>query len=196
MEMMDPRMRTAIMIKHMFTMISFGLVANPCFADVFQLKTGEQLTGTLKEFKDGRYVVDVGGMEKILSKDDVVSISTSPAAPQAEVIPTMVDGKKEGKYSTPEKTFMLWKDAAIKGDVNLMASCYLMSEKQKKALKKIPKDKRKEMSEVTKKTEFVLGQTIYQGNRATLETTWSLGLQSDTKVLQFTLDGKDWKIVE
>ena len=177
-------------------MILFGLVANAAFADTFLLKTGETVTGYLREFKDGKYVIDVGGQDKIIAKDDVVSTQSGSMPAQPDVIPPMIDERKESKFGTPEKTFLRWKEAAIKGDNDVMANCYLTPEKQKNALKKIPRNKRKEMSEVTKKTEFVLGQTIYQGNRATLEVTWTIGLQSDSKVLQFMLDGKDWKIVE
>lgn len=167
-------------------------------ADTFQLKTGEQVTGVLKEFKDDSYHVDVGGMMKVISKDDVLSMQVGAVAttPQPDVTPTMLDEKNESKFGTPEKTFMVWKNAAIKGDNKAMAECYLTPEKQRQQLNKIPRNKRKEMSEVTQKTEFVMGQTIYQGTRATLEITWSIGLQSDSKILQFMLDGKDWKIVE
>lgn len=105
---------------------------------------------------------------------------------------------QQGPYLTPKHTFESWRRASVKGDVKGMVSCYakFRQNQVRKQLKKIPKNKRKEMQDISNNTLFTLGQVYYQGTQASLEATWNYGLKSDTQVLKFVLEGKDWKLIQ
>ena len=79
-----------------------------------------------------------------------------------------------------------------------MAACYAsFNQKQVlKKLKKISKKDREKMRDTTTRTYFIPAQPLYQGVRATLEVTWTLGLRSDNQLLQFILEKNEWKIVQ
>ncbi|MCI5073318.1 hypothetical protein MRY82_10335 [bacterium] len=128
----------------------------------------------------------------------------SPPSPQdKELFEQLFNGPsdqdmQQGPYVTPKHTFETWRRASVKGDIKAMVKCYakFRQSQVRRQLKKIPKNKRKEMQEVSKNTLFTLGEVYYQGTQASLEATWNHGLKSDTQVLKFTLEGKDWKLIQ
>lgn len=79
-----------------------------------------------------------------------------------------------------------------------MVSCYAAFRQKdvRKQLKQISKEKWLEMKDTTQQTIFSPNQPMYQGDHATLEVNWTKGLLSDTQLLQFVLEGNDWKIVQ
>lgn len=128
---------------------------------------------------------------------------SQPSAQDKELFEQLFNGPtdkdmEQGPYVTPKHTFETWRRASVKGDVKAMVACYakFRQNQVRKQLKKIPKSKRKEMQDISNNTLFTLGQVYYQGTQASLEATWNYGLKSDTQVLKFVLEGKDWKLIQ
>lgn len=149
-------------------------------------------------------VVAPDGKEVRIPRSDVVAMEAGrPVAPPAEEpkpakeVPAQ-PAKGESKYATPQKTFEQWRQAAVRGDQKAMLACYAKYRQPalKGELGKISREKRKEMSAVTGQTDFTVGEPMYQGDLATLEVTWRMGLQSDVQLLQFKQEGADWKIIQ
>lgn len=189
----------------------------PCEAEVFVLKNGDRLTGELKSFRDGVYTVLVGQEEKSIPLADVAAIEASPrvsqsaapagpssaatpppSKPSAAPLSMPVPSQATTKYGSPRETFEVWRQAAIVGDIDGMVGCYVSYQQKsmKKQLRKIAKQKRKEMAEVARRTEFIPAEPVYQGDRATVEVTWRTGLQTDSQVLQFILENNAWKLIQ
>lgn len=126
-----------------------------------------------------------------------------PSKEQQALFEQLFNGPKEedmqkGPYATPKNTFETWRRASVKGDTKKMILCYVSFRQNqiKKQLKKIPRNKRKDMQEASNNTLFSLGKPYYQGDRASLEVTWNHGLRSDTQTLRFMLEKQEWKIVQ
>ncbi|HMQ10413.1 MAG TPA: hypothetical protein PKB05_03810 [Oligoflexia bacterium] len=128
---------------------------------------------------------------------------SQPSAQDKELFEQLFNGPndkdmQQGPYVTPKHTFETWRRASVKGDMKGMVACYakFRQNQVRKQLKKIPKNKRREMQDISKNTLFSLGQVYYQGTQASLEATWNYGLKSDSQVLKFVLEGKEWKLIQ
>ena len=188
------RMRTRSTALFTTLLISLGI-----HAEEFHLKDGEVVRGTLQSLDEKEYTVLLeGGVERKLDKTRVARIEVSKPSAAKSPAPKAEDPESKEKYDTPKRTFETWRMAAVRGDTKAMVECYAKYRKSsiQKDLKKISRDKRKEMSTVAAQTDFTVGDPVYQGDIATLEVTWRMGLATDVQVLQFTLEGKDWKIIQ
>ncbi|MCB0309462.1 MAG: hypothetical protein KDD48_08830 [Bdellovibrionales bacterium] len=159
------------------------------YGETFILKNGQTLTGELLELKDNQYTIKIGNEKKRISKEEVISITDDHA---------LSTQTSTGKYGSPQSTFETWRNAAIDGNIKAMVSCYVsyQQKRMKKKLKKISRKKRKEMSEVTRQTDFSLTEPLFQGDRATMQVTWRMGLQTDVQPLQFALEDGKWKLID
>lgn len=151
-------------------------------------------------------IVDKNNQEHSIVRSEISRIEFSlPETPQKgdketekpknllEAIP-----KPESKFTTPLSTFQVWREAAIRGDIDGMAECYVSYRQKdvKKDLKKLPKEDFNKMRVATTQTEFAPAEPIYQGDRASLEINWRLGVNGESQVLQFSLEQNDWKIIQ
>ncbi len=192
----------------------FFLVPGGVGADVLKLKNGRQIEGRLDHYFDEAFTItEKDGKRRRVSRSQVSSIElgkrqniSAPkkkAAKPKEVSPEPTNfldsiSKPDSPYSTPPATFSTWREAAIKGDLKAMVRCYA-SYRQKdvrKQLKKLSRKKREEMRSATAQTDFFPSEPFFKGERAMLEITWSKGLHGETQVLQFVLEGNDWKILQ
>lgn len=177
----------------------------PAVAETLLLKTGEIVEGTIQSYQDNAFsIAQPNGQIRKIPKSEVTHIeiqkTSEPPAEKKEIPKTFLSAlpKSASKFQTPLQTFQTWRIAAIAGDVDGMVDCYASFRKNvvKKELKKLSRDQRDQMRKTTATTEFMPGEPLYQGDRAVLEVTWRIGLQSDNQVFQFTLEGNDWKIIQ
>jgi hypothetical protein len=169
-----------------------------------RLTSGEIVEGTVQSFQENQLsVAQPDGKIRKIPREEIVQIEfQKPKAvtPAIETPKTFLSAlpKTVSKYQTPTQTFLTWKKAAVAGDVDAMVACYSSFRQGdvRKELKKLSRDQRNEMQKATALTEFVPADPLYQGDRAAMEITWRVGLQSDTQVLQFSLEGNEWKIVQ
>ncbi|MFH1262172.1 MAG: hypothetical protein V1495_01840 [Pseudomonadota bacterium] len=173
-------------------------------AETVRLKSGELIEGTVQDFQENILsMAQPDGKIRKIVRDEIVQIEFQKPAPPLVTSPppeTFLDAlpKTVSKFQTPRQTFLTWRKAATAGDIDSMADCYSAIRKNdvKKELKKLSRDQRDQMRQATATTEFTPAEPFYQGDRAVLEVTWRVGLQSDSQILQFTLEGKDWKIIQ
>jgi hypothetical protein len=168
-------------------------------AETLFLKSGERVEGTLQSYQDSTFsVIQPGGETRKISREEVTKIDIQSEAPGTPMHFLSALPKATSKYATPSQTFAVWKKAAISGDIDAMVDCYALFRKDdiKRELKRFSREQREQMRKTTAITEFTPAEPLYQGDRAALEVTWRIGLQSDSQVIQFMLDGNDWKIIQ
>lgn len=155
--------------------------------------------------EDGHFSISTPeGKVRKIPKGQVVRIQMQGTPPEKEAKKEIPKNflnalpKEESKYSTPSRTFEAWREAAEAGNINEMVNCYAEFRKEdvKKTLRKLSRKERAKMRKTTLITEFLPAQPLYKGDRAALEINWRIGLQGDTQVLQFMLEGNDWKIIQ
>lgn len=106
--------------------------------------------------------------------------------------------EEQAPFSSPQKTFYQWKDAAMAGDRKAMLACYagFRQDAVKKELRRLKRKKWNEMKEATARSQFFLNDPLYQGNRAMMEIIWRVDLLSKTQILNFILENGKWKLVQ
>ena len=184
-------------------MKKFGLCLllglNALHAHTLMLKTGETLQGTLgsADKTQVEWVLESGEKKKVLISD-LVAIDFGEAQKVASAPENFLTPAPQGPFSSPLQTFETWKAAALKDDPKVMSECYVKYQQKKilKDLKKISRAKRKEMQETAARTDFSPQKPFYQGDRASLEVVWRVGVNSDSQVLQFVLEDEQWKLVQ
>ena len=182
------------------------LIPLPLFAETVFLKSGEIVEGTIRSYQaDTLSIAQPNGQIRKIPKAEIVKLEFQKEAPllkpSQEAPKTFLNAlptKELSKFQTPGQTFQTWRKAAIAGDIDGMVDCFASFRRDtvRKELKAIPKDQREQMKRTTAMTEFAPTEPLYQGDRAVLDVTWRLGLQSDDQVLQFFLEKNDWKIIQ
>ena len=107
--------------------------------------------------------------------------------------------KQDLRFSTPENTFEVWKEAALSGDIKLMTECYVsyLQKDIKKGLKKLSKKVRRDMAKTTAMTNFIPDQASYPSpTTASLDITWNRGEHIQTQTLRFQKEKDQWKLLE
>jgi hypothetical protein len=181
-------------------------------AESIALKSGEVLDGDIKELPSKITLKLKDGSTKTISLKDIAQIHIEPLPTFSKLSPkqvqtTITDEKlkevisefePKDPFETPTQTFLTWKAYAEEGDIKGMIDCYasFRQEAVSKELKSIKSKERKAMQASMMVTEFVAGTPIYQGKQAFLEVNWSKGMNSQTQVLKFLLEGTQWKIIE
>jgi hypothetical protein len=203
-------------MKLTYLSLLIGLLSTPLYAESLSLSSGEVIEGSLIEFPKEIIVLLPDGIKKTYPYNNVTSIyknqppasftpfvsgdkkpKTEPEKTIAQEFPE-IDASK-GPYASPQVTFMTWKAAAIKGDIDAMADCYASYRKSeiKKEMKKIPKKTREDMRRAMVDTIFSPSDPYFQDSTAIMEVSWTKGLASQNQTLKFALENnKDWKIVE
>ncbi len=184
-------------------------------AETFRLKSGESFQGTIEHVYRGIYSVSLpDGTKRTLGTNDLVSITfvapepqpaagstpptpgATPTPPQTNLLSAVTT--PASPFGSPTATFQTWRAAAIGGDIRKIVDCYASFRQKdvRKQLKRLSKKDMDAMRETTAKTEFVPQDPVFQGDRAFLEVSWTLGLQGDNQSLQFILEKDAWKIVQ
>ena len=137
------------------------------------------------------------GEKMVLHKDKIKSIEfdNTVSAPQASQEDSKI--KADPEFASPIKTFLYWKEAAIKGDLEKMAECFAASAKsdQLKQLKSFSKKQIRDMRSETKKTKFTLSQPLIDGNQAYLMVTRERKGAKSKQAIEFAKEGPNWKMV-
>lgn len=174
-------------------------------AETLFLASGEIVEGTLTAVADNVFSVSQpNGEARKIPRGEILRIEIQKppqeTSPTAGIPKNFLNAlvKEPSKYGTPVQTFQAWRKAAMAGDIDGMVDCYTSFRKDevRRELKKLPKDARDQMRKTTALTEFTPAEPLYQGDRAALEVTWRIGLQSDSQVLQFSLEKNDWKLIQ
>jgi hypothetical protein len=174
-------------------------------AETLVLTSGEVVEGTLTAVADNIFSVSQpNGETRKIPRAEIlrIEVQKSPQehGPTAEIPKNFLNAlvKEPSKFETPVQTFQTWRKAAMAGDIDGMVGCYASFRRDdvRRDLKKLPKEQREQRRKPTAMTEFTSAEPLYQGDRAALEVTWRIGLQSDSQVLQFALEKTDWKLIQ
>ena len=206
-------------MKTWFVVLSLVFLSPLCFAESISLSTGEVIDGSLIDFPKDVTIKASDGTTTKVPYDKITSIyknlppeTYSPfltgdkakkplgdkAASAENSFPEVTDEK--GPYASPTQTFLTWKNAALKGDIDAMSDCYVSYRKKdvKKDLKKLSKRTREDMQRTMAATIFTPADAFFQGESAIMEVSWTKGLASQTQTLKFEIEGnnREWKILE
>ena len=185
-------------------LIIISLVLTPnLFAETFFLKDKSVINGALESFYEDKFVLilEKGG-KQVIDKDNIEKITfetkSSPAGTAgAKENPSPILSKPNPEFSSPKKTFIYWEKAAEKGELEKMSDCFLSAIKddQLSELKNFSKEKIKEMSKQTKKTDFSFSEPVYDGDKAYLSVMRKFSGSQQAEIVQFQKEGENWKMI-
>ena len=173
------------------------------------LKDGTELSGTLVHYYDQTFtlVLDSGDTLKlgpedlaklVFDQDVVVTKKNSESKTSTKIRSKSIREKSDqGPFSTPENTFYRWKKSLLKGDINGMADCFIMSATtlMRNKLQEMSKKERRKMRRDAKKTKFLVGIVDIEGDRATLPITRVYKGNRQLETLKFLQENGDWKLI-
>jgi hypothetical protein len=153
-------------------------------AEIIELLDKTKIAGTIEHYYDGVFVIETGGVKIQLPRDKIRSITFKLPPPRPE-------------YSTPEKTFDLWKQAVSAGQIAKVIDCYALMYQGLLAYQFGEADKEvfaKMKKEVTG-TRFVIKETKIKGDTAVMKIQRKRGDDSDTGELRFVRENGEWKLL-
>ena len=160
------------------------LVSAAAHAEIIELIDKTKIAGTIEHCYDGVFVIETGGTKMQLPKEKIRSITFKVPPPRPE-------------FSTPEKTFNLWRQAVTAGQIAKVIDCYALmyqgllayqfGEADKEAFTKMQKD-------VTG-TRFVIKETKVKGDTAVMKVQRKRGDDSETGELRFVRENGEWKLL-
>lgn len=162
------------------------------YSETVYLKDKTSINGTVIGFKDTKFLLKKeDGQKLVLQKADVEKIVFTE--PEEK---TVFATSPAQNFSSPVKTFLYWKTAAERGELEKMAECFVVAtrEDQLTQLKNFSKADIKKMSTDTKKTKFSIGNPLYDGSKAYLSVVRKKGKSTSTEILQFEKEQESWKI--
>jgi len=164
--------------------IAVVLGAASARAEVIELLDKTKIAGTIEHYYDGVFVIDTGGVKIQLPREKIRSITFKLPPPRPE-------------FSTPEKTFNLWKQTVAAGQIAKVIDCYALMYQGLLAYQFGEADKEvfaKMKKEVTG-TRFVIKETKIKGDSAIMKIQRKHGDDSDTGELRFVRENGEWKLL-
>ena len=192
------------MKKSILFSLALCLVPGILCAETIYLKNKSSISGTIQSFYEDKFVISTpGGSVQTIEKGAVEKIvfetgpEKAPLADKADASKPVNIPKSSADFSSPKKTFLYWKKAAEDGNTERIADCFLSAARddQLAELKSYNKDKIKEMSKLTKGTDFSFSEPVYDGDRAYLSVTRKKGSMQRSEVVQFQKEGDNWKML-
>lgn len=153
-------------------------------AEVIELLDKTKIAGTIEHYYDGVFVIETGGVKIQLPREKIRSITFKLPPPRPE-------------FSTPEKTFNLWKQAVGAAQMAKVIDCYALMYQGLLAYQFGEADKEvfaKMKKEVTG-TRFVVKETKIKGDTAIMKIQRKRGDDSDTGELRFVRENGEWKLL-
>jgi hypothetical protein len=158
------------------------LRAVPARAEVVQLLDNTQVSGKIIHFYDGVFEIEVGAQRMKLPTDKIKAITFKLPPARAE-------------YSTPEKTFLRYKDALLKSDYGKVIDCYaLMYQGMLAQQLERGGDELKKMQKEIEGTKFEIKGSKISGSTATLKVQRSKGEDQETAEIRLVLENGEWKM--
>jgi hypothetical protein len=153
-------------------------------AEIIELIDRTKIAGTIEHFYDGVFVIDTGGSKIQMPKEKIRSITFKLPPPRAE-------------FSTPEKTFNLWKLAVAGGQMAKVIDCYALMYQGLLAYQFGEADKEvfAKMKKEVESTRFVIKETKIKGDTAIMKIQRKRGDDSDTGELRFVRENGEWKLL-
>jgi hypothetical protein len=189
------------MKKHIIILALIGMLI-PCLmkAETVYLKDKTTVSGKLSGLEKDKFaIITNDGKERSIDKGSVEKIVFDEVAEPATKSPqiSVAQNKPDPDFSSPKKTFLAWRKAAVDGNLERMATCFLSAAKddQLAELKSYSKDRIKEMSKETKKTDFSFSEPLFDQDRAYLSVTRKIGAYQRSEVIQFQKEGENWKML-
>jgi hypothetical protein len=152
-------------------------------AEIFQLVDNTRINGDLVHFYDGVLTIKTAGGELLkLPREKVkgITFKLPPSRPA---------------YSTPEKTFDLWRGAILKGNFPQVIECYALM--YQGMLAQQMGEKNEEFSKLqneVKSTRFTVKGSEKKGDTAVLKISRKKGDDVETAALNFVLENGEWKM--
>jgi hypothetical protein len=176
---------------------------SPLRADTFNMKDKSTVKGNILSFYEDKFVISLeSGGKQVVERGSIDNITFESAQPKAdskmsEKNDTSASLKASPDFASPIKTFIFWKKAAEKGELEKMADSFITPsrEDQLVELKNFSKEKIKETSKEVKKTDFSFSDPLYDGDKAYLSVTRKRGGSQKTEIVQFQKEGENWKML-
>jgi hypothetical protein len=155
-------------------------------AEIFQLLDNTQVSGKIVHFYDGQFAIELAGGQKVeIPTNKIKSITFKLPPARAE-------------FSTPEKTFLRYKDALLKNDLQKVIDCYaLMYQGVMSAqIGQASSDELKKMQREVEGTKFEIKGSKISGQTATLKVQRVKGDDVETTELRLVLENGEWKMTQ
>jgi hypothetical protein len=165
------------------TLIALVLLAAPARAEVIQLLDNTQLSGKIVHFYDGVFAIETSGGQKIdvpIAKIKQITFKLPPPRPE---------------FSTPEKTFLRYKEALLKNDMQKVIDCYaLMYQGMLASQIGQAGDELAKMQKEVQGMKFEIKGSKISGSNATLKVQRSKGEDVETAEVHLVLENGEWKM--
>lgn len=178
----------------------FGLLLLPqhaAKAETIYLKDGSNFAGSVVHFYENTlHLVLASGDTLIINKNELLKIEFAPGQTSGN---TATPSKKVDMESTdnPKEVVEAWIKALKQGD-QLAMSRFFISSAQAPMLEKlnaIPAAQQKQIQRDAKKTKFVIGALLIDGDQARLKLTRTFKQQSQEEELILRREAGLWKLV-
>ncbi len=172
-------------MRKLIFMVLLSLVYSPTFAETIIFIGGRKIEGEILSFQNGEFEIKTTRgnfkVHKALIYSIVINSSTDMAG-----------------LDSPKQSLNRWIDAAKAGDLEKLAACYSEELKQSKLkeLKSLDTATVKRMATSATKTEFVMDDPIYFGDRATMQVERILDKESQITFLEFVFENGVWKLAQ
>ncbi len=193
-------MKKTILISYLF-FLAFIMAFSSARSETIYLKDKTILKGKILSFYEDRFVIGFEGGEKhVIEKSRIEKIEfvssekqlkENSGAREADLL------KPDPKFESPIKTFLSWKKAAIKENLENMADCFVSVSRsdQLSELKNFSKKQIRNMKKLTKKTDFTFTQPLFDGDTAYLSVTRKYKGKISKTVIRFQREGSNWKMI-
>jgi hypothetical protein len=167
----------------LFLVCLFGWLT-PAHAEIIELIDNTKISGAIVHFYDGVYTIETSDGGKLkLPKEKIKQIIYELPPPRPA-------------FSTPEKTFELWRKALVSGDLEAAVDCYallyqgmVMGEFSQAGTEGL-----KAMKTEMTKTKFTIKSTTTKGDTSTLKVVRSFGDDVQTAEIFFVKENGEWKM--
>jgi hypothetical protein len=162
------------------------LIAVPAHAEVFQLLDDTKVSGKILHFYDGQFEIELTSGQKVeLPTNKIKSITFKLPPPRAE-------------FSTPEKTFIRYKDALLKSDMSKVIECYALMYQgvMSQQIGQASAEELKKMQKEVEGTRFEIKGSKVSGSSATLKVLRQKGDESETADVRLILENGEWKMAQ
>jgi hypothetical protein len=164
--------------------LCFLLASLPASAEIIELVDNTKMSGSIIHYYDGVYTIETADGSKVkLPKEKIKQIIYELPPARAE-------------FSTPDKTFEIWRKALSTGDLEAAVDCYslmyqgMVMDEFSQAGTEGLKAMKTEMS----KTKFTIKSTTTKGDTSTLKVVRSYGDDIQTAEILFVKENGEWKM--
>jgi hypothetical protein len=164
--------------------VSFLGAAASARAEIIELLDRTKIAGTIEHYYDGVFVISTGGVKMQLPRDKIRSITFKLPPPRPA-------------FSTPEKTFNLWRQAVAAGQIGKVIDCYALMYQGLLAYQLGDADKEvfAKMKKEVEGTRFIVKETKIKRDTAVMKIQRKRGDDSDTGELRFVRENGEWKLL-